>query len=96
MATGEISGLGRAHLRNHPERGRPVEHALDIERLAYVYVIRENVSVNGVPLLNPPEILWKHVKHFWRRFVVRNGADFLNKIQSLMRGFGSAFTINFG
>ena len=47
------------------------------------------------PELNRIEILWKHAKHLWRRFVARNGADLLDEIQSLMRGFGSTFTINF-
>jgi hypothetical protein len=32
---------------------------------------------------------------FWRRFAARNGVDLLDEIQSLMRGFGSKFTINF-
>jgi hypothetical protein len=31
----------------------------------------------------------------WRRFVAVNGADLLNEIQSLMKGFGTEFTINF-
>jgi transposase len=44
---------------------------------------------------NRIEILWKHAKHFWRRFVARNGADLLDEIQTLLRGFGSKFTINF-
>jgi len=48
------------------------------------------------PELNRIEILWKHAKHFWRRFVAKNGADLLDEIQSLMNGFGSKFTINFG
>ncbi|WP_296949834.1 transposase [uncultured Massilia sp.] len=47
------------------------------------------------PELNRIEILWKHAKHFWRRIVATNGADLLDKIQSLMSGFGSKFTINF-
>ena len=47
------------------------------------------------PELNRIEILWKHAKHLWRRFVARNGADLLDEIQSLMRDFGSTFTINF-
>jgi hypothetical protein len=46
------------------------------------------------PELNRIQILWKHAKHFWRRFVARNGTDWLNEIQSLMRGFGSKFTMN--
>jgi len=45
------------------------------------------------PELNRIEILWKHAKYFWRRFAARNGADLLDEIQSLMRGFGSKFTI---
>jgi len=47
------------------------------------------------PGLNRIEILGKHAKHFWRRFLARNGADLLDEIQSLMRAFGSKFTINF-
>ena len=47
------------------------------------------------PELNRIEILWKHAKHFWRRFVAKNGADLVDEIQALMRGFGSKFTINF-
>jgi transposase len=47
------------------------------------------------PELNRIEILWKHAKHFWRRFVAKNGADLLDEVQSLMSGFGDRFTINF-
>jgi len=47
------------------------------------------------PELNRIEILWKHAKYFWRRFVSMKGADLFNEIQSLMKGFGSEFTINF-
>jgi transposase len=48
------------------------------------------------PELNRIEILWKHAKYFWRRFASVNGADLLAEIQSLMKGFGSEFTVNFG
>jgi transposase len=47
------------------------------------------------PEPNRIEILWKHAKYFWRRFAAVNGADLLAEIQSLMKGFGSEFTINF-
>ena len=47
------------------------------------------------PELNRIEILWKHAKHFWRRFAAKNGTDLFDEIQSLMRDFGSKFTINF-
>lgn len=47
------------------------------------------------PELNRIEILWKHAKYFWRRFVSLNGAELLGEIESLMKGFGTAFTINF-
>ena len=47
------------------------------------------------PELNRIEILWKHAKYFWRRCLAVNGADLLNEIQSLMKGFGTEFTINF-
>jgi transposase len=33
------------------------------------------------PVLNRIEILWKHAKHFWRRFVAKNSADLLDEIQ---------------
>jgi len=48
------------------------------------------------PELNRIEILWKHAKYFWRRFASFNGPDLLADIQSLMKGFGSEFTVNFG
>lgn len=47
------------------------------------------------PELNRIEILWKQAKYFWRRFTSLKGSDLLNEIQSLMKGFGTAFTINF-
>jgi transposase len=47
------------------------------------------------PELNRIEILWKQAKYFWRRFVSLKGADLRNEIQSLMKGFGTEFTINF-
>jgi hypothetical protein len=39
--------------------------------------------------------LWKHAKYFWRRFAAVHRADLLDEVQSLMKGFGSEFTINF-
>jgi transposase len=47
------------------------------------------------PELNRIEILWKQAKYFWRRFVSLKGGELLNEIESLMKGFGTAFTINF-
>jgi transposase len=47
------------------------------------------------PELNRIEILWKYAKYFWRRFVGINGAELVHEIQSLMKGFGTEFTINF-
>ena len=47
------------------------------------------------PELNRIEILWKHAKYFWRRFVSLNGDELLDEIESLMKGFGTAFRINF-
>lgn len=47
------------------------------------------------PELNRIEILWKHAKYFWRRFVGLKGRELLNEVESLMNGFGTAFTINF-
>jgi transposase len=31
------------------------------------------------PELNRIEILWKHAKHFWHRFVAKNRADLLDE-----------------
>jgi hypothetical protein len=45
--------------------------------------------------LNRIEILWKHAKYFWRQFASVNGADLPAEVQSLMKGFGSEFTVNF-
>ncbi len=47
------------------------------------------------PELNRIEILWKHAKYFWRRFVAMNGTTLLDEIRSLMQGFGTEFTVNF-
>ena len=47
------------------------------------------------PELNRIEILWKQAKYFWRRFVSLKGGELLDEIESLMKGFGTAFTINF-
>ena len=47
------------------------------------------------PELNRIEILWKQAKYFWRRFISLKGTELLNEIQSLMKGFGTEFTINF-
>jgi transposase len=46
------------------------------------------------PELNRIEILWKHAKYFWRRFVSTNGTALLEGIRSLMQGFGTEFIVN--
>lgn len=45
--------------------------------------------------LNRIEILWKQAKYFWCRFVGLKGSELLTEVESLMEGFGTAFTINF-
>lgn len=47
------------------------------------------------PELNRIEILWKHAKHFWRRPLGLTGAALRDEVETLMRGFGSRYTINF-
>jgi hypothetical protein len=47
------------------------------------------------PGLNRIEIVSKHAKYFWRRFVAMNGAALLDEIRSLIKGFGTEFTVNF-
>jgi len=39
------------------------------------------------PKLNRIEIVWKHVKYFWRRFVAMTDAALLDEILSLMKLF---------
>lgn len=45
--------------------------------------------------LNRIEIRWKHAKYLWRRFASIDGAALLEGIQTLVKGFGSQFTISF-
>lgn len=47
------------------------------------------------PELNRIEILWKHAKHYWRRPIGLTGAALREEVESLMRGFGTRFTIKF-
>ena len=47
------------------------------------------------PELNRIEILWKQAKYFWRRYLSLKGQELMDEIESLMKGFGTAFTINF-
>lgn len=47
------------------------------------------------PELNPIEILWKHAKHFWRRFVAWQPASLHDEADRLLQGYGSKFQISF-
>jgi len=47
------------------------------------------------PELNAIEILWKHAKYFWRRFLALSGLELQHEVDALMRGFGSEHTITF-
>lgn len=47
------------------------------------------------PELNAIEILWKHAKYFWRRFLTLSGTALLDEVEALMRGFGFNYTIAF-
>ena len=47
------------------------------------------------PELNRIEILWKQAKYFWCRFAGLKGNELVNEVESLMKGFGTAFTIDF-
>lgn len=47
------------------------------------------------PELNRIEILWKQAKYFWRSFVGLKGKALLDEVESLMKNFGTAFTIKF-
>ncbi len=47
------------------------------------------------PELNRIEILWKQAKHYWRRPIGLTGAALREEVESMMRGFGTRFTIKF-
>jgi transposase len=47
------------------------------------------------PELNKIEILWKHAKYFWRRFLYLAGNDLQEEVHSIMQGYGKSFTVNF-
>lgn len=47
------------------------------------------------PELNAIEILWKHAKYYWRRFLTLSGTALRDEVDSLMRGFGTDYTIAF-
>jgi transposase len=47
------------------------------------------------PELNRIEILWKQAKYFWRRFIGPKGSELRSELKSLMKGFDTAFTIDF-
>lgn len=47
------------------------------------------------PELNPIEIVWKHTKYHWRRFISWSKAQLLAKVQQLMEGVGSEFIVSF-
>lgn len=47
------------------------------------------------PELNLIEIVWKHAKHHWRRFVAWNKETIDSEIAQLLSGYGSKFQINF-
>ncbi|MEQ1546673.1 transposase [Methyloglobulus sp.] len=47
------------------------------------------------PGLNPIEIVWKHLKYYWRRFVTWSKEELFEQMQNLMAGVGSRFKISF-
>lgn len=47
------------------------------------------------PELNPIEVVWKHLKYHWRRFVTWTREELLEQVQKLMAGIGSNFKISF-
>jgi hypothetical protein len=47
------------------------------------------------PELNPIEVVWKHLKYHWRRFVTWSKEELFEQVQNLMAGVGSNFKISF-
>jgi transposase len=47
------------------------------------------------PELNAIEILWKHAKYYWRRFLTLSGLALRDEVDALMQGFGTDYTIAF-
>ena len=53
------------------------------------------LSAAHSPELNRIEILWKHAKYHWRRFVTWTKETIDAEIEKLLNGFGSEFQIKF-
>jgi hypothetical protein len=47
------------------------------------------------PDLNAIEILWKHAKYYWLRFLTLSGTALHDEVDALMTGFGTDYTIAF-
>ncbi len=47
------------------------------------------------PELNPIELVWKHAKYHWHRFVTWSKEQLFDEVQNLMAGVGSGFKISF-
>ena len=47
------------------------------------------------PELNPIEIVWKHFKYHWRRFVTWTKETIDAELAALLSGYGTKFQVNF-
>ncbi len=73
-------------------------HHIDPEKLDEWLVEHQLVLIHLPPYspeLNPIEIVWKHLKYHWRRFVTWSKAELAEQVQKLMADIGSTYKISF-
>ena len=73
-------------------------HKIDPEKLDEWLFERRLVLMHFPPYspeLNPIEIVWKHLKYHWRRFVPLSKEELFKQVQNLMADIGSNFKISF-
>ncbi len=73
-------------------------HNIDPEKLDEWLVEHRLVLMHLPPYspeLNPIEVVWKHLKYHWRRFVTWSKEELFEQVQNLMAGIGSNFKISF-
>lgn len=75
-----------------------MHHAIDPEKLEDWLVNHRLVLMHLPPYspeLNLIEMVWKHAKYHWRRFVTWAKEQVREEVVKLMQGFGSAYQISF-
>lgn len=75
-----------------------IHHNIDAEKLDEGLIEHRLILLHLPPYspeLNPIEMVWKHAKYHWRRFVSWSKDQLFAEVQKLMEGVGSEFIIGF-